>query len=465
MAATADRKRSRVLIAGGGVAALEATLALRRLASERVQITLLAPDPMFRHRPLSVTEPFGLAEPRTLELAEFARANEADFIRDSLAEVVPEEGHVITGSGGRLDYDALLIAIGARAGTSIPGALPFWDVEDRGAFGEVLAELDQGRSRRIAFAVPSRPSWPLGLYELALLTADRARERELDAVELTMVTPEPAPLAIFGEEGSRVVSGLLDRAGVEIRTDTTPVRFEDGRLSVRPGESMRCDRVVSLPVPAVPPIPGLPQDANGFIHADRFGLVLGVEGVYAAGDATTFPIKQGGIAAQQADCAARSIAAAAGADVAPWPFRPVLRGALLTEWGPRYMRAKLDEGNGTTARSHLWWPPGKLAGRYLAPYLARAAGYGEGQVELDDLESPIGDSALEADEGRDDVLALALASAESRAAGGDYRGALRWLEVAEDLETYLPADYEGRRADWQKRAAPRSVAPARPGPG
>ncbi len=37
----------RVLIAGGGVAALEATLALRTLAEERVAITLVAPESDF----------------------------------------------------------------------------------------------------------------------------------------------------------------------------------------------------------------------------------------------------------------------------------------------------------------------------------------------------------------------------------------------------------------------------------
>jgi sulfide:quinone oxidoreductase len=102
-------------------------------------------------------------------------------------------------------------------------------------------------------------------------------------------------------------------------------------------------------------------------------MVHGEQDVYAAGDATNSPIKQGGVATQQADAAAEAIAARAGADVEPQPFRPVLRGLLLTGATPRYMRAELSGGRGADSRvsDHaLWWPPSKIAGKRLAPYLA-----------------------------------------------------------------------------------------------
>ena len=96
--------------------------------------------------------------------------------------------------------------------------------------------------------------------------------------------------------------------------------------------------------------------------------------VYAAGDITTFPIKQGGIAAQQAVAAARSIAADAGAPVVPEPFDPILRGLLLTGDQDRYLRADVEGGRGAATivdADPLWWPPGKLAARYLTPFLAQ----------------------------------------------------------------------------------------------
>ncbi len=86
------------------------------------------------------------------------------------------------------------------------------------------------------------------------------------------------------------------------------------------------------------------------------------------------------MAAQQADAAAESIAARAGASVDPRPFRPVLRGLLLTGAEPRYMRSEVSGGQDVDSEvsDHiLWWPPGKIAGRYLAPALA-----------LDDVDHP-----------------------------------------------------------------------------
>jgi len=96
-----------------------------------------------------------------------------------------------------------------------------------------------------------------------------------------------------------------------------------------------------------------------------------VPGVFAAGDITAFPIKQGGLACQQADAAAMQIAADAGADVQPEPFKPVLRGMLLTERWARFLRrdaAGHGEQTDVAGRA-LWWPPTKIAGRELAGYL------------------------------------------------------------------------------------------------
>jgi hypothetical protein len=179
--------------------------------------------------------------------------------------------------------------------------------------------------------------------------------------------------------------------------------------------------------------------------------VLGVERVFAAGDATWFPVKQGGLAAQLADCAASAIAALAGAPVDPQVFRPVLRGALLTEWGPRYMRTRLDDTAGeAAAKSVLWWPPAKVAGKFLAPYLAAKAGYKTPQRPLEDLAAPVGDLATDIDSGHEDAVAVALSSASASAEARDFRGALRWLEVAEDLDLYLPSEYELKRISWRE---------------
>ena len=102
----------------------------------------------------------------------------------------------------------------------------------------------------------------------------------------------------------------------------------------------------------------------------------GVEGVYAAGDGTSFPVKQGGIATQQADAAAEHIAARLGARLEAEPFDPVLRGMLLTGSDSLYMRHTIagGGGEGTVSADRLWWPPDKISGRYLSAVLSGVSG-------------------------------------------------------------------------------------------
>jgi sulfide:quinone oxidoreductase len=122
---------------------------------------------------------------------------------------------------------------------------------------------------------------------------------------------------------------------------------------------------------AGPAIDGLPSDEGGFIPIDGHARIVGVDDVYAAGDGTNFPIKQGGIATQEADAAAADIAHRLGAAVDAEPFRPVLRGKLLTGEESLQLRSEIAGGGGEGAASldALWWPPHKVSGRYLAPWL------------------------------------------------------------------------------------------------
>jgi sulfide:quinone oxidoreductase len=117
----------------------------------------------------------------------------------------------------------------------------------------------------------------------------------------------------------------------------------------------------------------LPQDEHGFVETDDFGRVEGLTDVYAAGDLTRGSIKQGGIAAQEADAVASAIASELGAPVQPAPLRPVLRGLLLTGTVPRFLRNDPDTASEITSQP-LWWPPAKLVGRYLTPFLAEQLG-------------------------------------------------------------------------------------------
>lgn len=363
----------KVVIVGGGVAALEALIALRNLAEKRVSIELVTPTADFAYRPLAVAEPFGRGQAKRYDIVQIAGAHRAAVHLAGIQSVDAAAHTVLTWDGRSLDYDVLLVAVGAEPTTSIPGSITIKGPGYTSRFRTVLRELERRTVKNVAFAVPPGTSWPLPLYELALMTAAEMAKRGLRRVALSLVTPEEAPLELFGPAASEAARTLLDERGIELHAAHHPVEFRGGELSLVPSGRIRAERVVSLPRLLGPHVPGLPADAQGFIPVDLHGRVEGEQDVYAAGDATTSPIKQGGVATQQADAAAEAIAARAGAPVEPKPFRPVLRGLLLTGSTPRFMRAEVSGGRGedwAVSEQPLWWPPSKIAGHWLAPYLA-----------------------------------------------------------------------------------------------
>ena len=358
--------RTGVLIAGGGIAALETLLALRALAPDRADVTLLAPESDFVYRPLSVAEPFG-GHARRYPLWEIARDTGASLVADGLAEVRPGRHDIVCTSGAVLPYDKLVVATGGRALPAFAHALTFDD--DSGvAFGALLADLTQGYAHRVAFVVAPETLWVLPLYELAIQTARELWTLGVEGVRISLVTHESAPLEIFGEAGATVLGDLLGPEGIEF-IGSTRADVREGHVLLDPrGECLDVDRVVCLPRIEGRAVPGLPRDDAGFIEVDPHGRVPGTADVLAAGDGTAYPVKQGGLATQQADAVAATIAHDAGAGVEPEPFRPVLRGKLLTGGRDRFLSQDRAEATRGSADA-LWWPPAKIAGRYLAPFL------------------------------------------------------------------------------------------------
>jgi sulfide:quinone oxidoreductase len=402
----------RIVIAGGGIAGLEALVALRKHLGPGAQIDLLEANPQLVQRQRAVAEPFGVVAPPRFDLARIADDHDAHLRPDRRASVDVGEHRLRTLAGDMLDYDALLIAVGARPDVAVPGALTFSGPRDVGAYKELLEDIDAGRVSGVGFALSTAVTWPLPLYELALMTADHLRTTGRRDVGLVVVTAEHAPLEAFGARIASHIWSLMAEHRIAVRTDTAPLRAGPGGLLVAHGDTVQVDRIVSLPRLGGPWIEGLPADEAGFLPTDAYGAVEGVDAIWAAGDGTSFPIKQGGLAAQQAGAAATAIAAAHGADVAPQPFRPVLRGLLLNPGGARY----LEDTRGDMPEAPLWWPPTKVAAPHLGRYLHRTAG--EAEPSQADVM---------------DVGALLLALADHHATAGEDALAARCRNAAEQI--------------------------------
>jgi sulfide:quinone oxidoreductase len=384
----------RVVIAGGGVAALEAALALGHLAPDQTDVTVIAPNSEFVHRPMTVRKPFAYRNARRYPLAPIIRHAGAMLLCDELTRVDPAKRVVHTESGEEVHYDALLLALGARARPRYRHALTIDDRSLDQTLHGLIKDVESGDIASLAFVIPagtrplsrkaisrllakrtrprSRMAWPLPVYELALMAARRAHDMNIE-LDVSIITPEDAPLACLGPAASRGVVELLGRAGVDTITSAHAEVPRPGEVVINPGDRrVQAERVIALPELYGPSVHGIPGGEDGFIGINSYGLVDGAGPIFAAGDATEFTVKHGGIAAQQAYTAASTIAALAGARVTPEPFHPVIAGMLLTDRRPLYLTASMNGGHGFSSEITdipTWSPGTKIAAQYLAPYL------------------------------------------------------------------------------------------------
>ena len=270
--------------------------------------------------------------------------------------------------GALLKDDQLVLAPGTHAVPALPSSITL-DARRPSTVAAVAKALELGWSRAVAFVVPGGCTWPLPLYEFALLIADRVGERY--GVALHVVTPEPTPLAVFGAEASAALLLELEDQGIIFHGGVTTRLVDWHALEVGAPMPLRVDHIIALPTMHGPGLAGVPADPDGFIPVDRWCRVMGLDGVWAAGDGTDQPVKQGGIACQQADTIAAQIAAGPGAGDPAEPPDLVLRARLLTGSSDLYLQRTVGADDSEASFEPLWSPPAKVVGRHLVPYLER----------------------------------------------------------------------------------------------
>jgi sulfide:quinone oxidoreductase len=366
-------QRFSVLIAGGGVAGLEAAFALRELARDGVAVTMLSAGEDFVYRPLSIGEPFNRSYAEHYDLAGLATEAGAELVHGTLTHVDSEARIAHTAEGAKLHYDALLVATGARIEAAYEHATNVDDVHMDDLLHGLVQDIEEGYAHQLAIVVPAPMPWPFPAYELALMASERAYDMQTE-LAISLLTPERMALEVFGDQASRQVAALLAERHIELVTSAYCEVSQPQQVVVRPGgRVVHASRVVALPRLLGPRLTGLPTDGGGFLPVDEYGRVRGVDGVWAAGDATDVPIKQGGVAAQLAVVAARSIAERAGAVVQPIPFAPYVEGVLMTGGTPRYLRADPawpgPAGESIFTQVPRAIAPPKIAAAYLAPHL------------------------------------------------------------------------------------------------
>jgi sulfide:quinone oxidoreductase len=345
----------RVLIAGGGVAALETVMALRSLAGDRVAVAVIAPEDDFVYHPIAAKEPYPVGRMRRIPLERLLADADAQRFPLSVSAVDPARRVVSTTAGREFEYDELVLALGADPVPVVKHAMTWDDRTGAGTLGGLMRDFELGYSRRLAVVIPAGPVWPLRGYELALLFTLDARAMGLE-IRTWLVMPERSPLQMLGSEAVQSVSDALRDAGVAV-VFADQVEIEPGQpqvVAAHPsGTRVDVDRVVALPTLRGRPIPGIPVEEHGFVEIDEHCRVKRLEHVWAVGDITTYPVKAGGMAAEQADVAAEAIAASAGADVTPRALDAAGRADLAALPAGRYLEPRLETDGASDSATHL----------------------------------------------------------------------------------------------------------------
>jgi sulfide:quinone oxidoreductase len=326
----------RVLVLGGGFAALETAFLLHMRLRDRVDVRLVSDRDHFLFRPNSIYVPFG-GDPASLavDLRKPLARRHIGFERAAVAEVDPDAKFVSLSDGQRLAYDKLVVATGAdTAASEVPGlaehAATIWTTDSmldvRRQFAEVRDRAQRGEHRRVLFLVPPNNKCSGPLYEIVLMLETWLRRAHArDHVDITWSTYEQSFIQAFGPRLHEVVGGEFAARGIDGHTEEVVTEVLPGEVRYADGSSRGFDHLIAFP-PYVAAVryPALASDARGFVEtALETRLATGRDDVYAPGDAGDFPIKQAFLAFLQADAVADHIAADVTGEPVRAPFDPV----------------------------------------------------------------------------------------------------------------------------------------------
>lgn len=325
---------TRALVLGAGFGGISAALALRQGGMD---VTLVDERETFRMGLVNLWalsgETDGAAHQRPLRLLE---RHGLRFVQARVDAIDPARKSVSTTSGA-LPYDKLVIALGAP--TRMPGGWPaaahdLYTIEGARSFGDRLATMRAGRALVLAHSMPFK--CPPAPYEAAMLAKARA-----PGVEVTIATPEPHPIPVFGPVAGAAMRAMVEAQGVAVRNGATVERFEAGAVRFADGSSLPFDLLGVIPQ-HVPP-PAITALAGGFIEVDPVTLRTSFPDVWAIGDCTLLKIPSVGKPLPKAGVLAEAEALVAANDILGRPARFAGNGTCFVETG----HGRASEGRGS----------------------------------------------------------------------------------------------------------------------
>lgn len=312
----------KITVAGAGFAAVTGVRKLRKLLPD-ADITLVAPKPEFVFLPSLIWVPYGIRDGDDLrhDIRPLLNTLGITYCRASVTGITAD-GRVLETDDGPIENDALLIATGGRYIRKLPGIENAITIcEGVAAAERMKAGLESLDGGTIALGFGGNPKEPSAMrggpmFELLFgLDTWLRKEGRRDRFRLVFFTPAPRPGVRLGERAVERMLGEMKRRGIDTHLGHKIRSFENHVVQTEGGE-FAADLILFMPGltgPAWLQGSPLPLSPGGMIEADAMTAVRGMERVYVAGDAGSFPgpawmPKQAHMADLQAAAAAKNIA-------------------------------------------------------------------------------------------------------------------------------------------------------------
>lgn len=316
------QKNHRITVAGAGFAAITGVRELRK-ALPKADITLVAPKPEFVYLPSLIWVPYGIrsGEDLRFDIRPLLKDLGVEY-QQAAVTGVSADGRTLETDAGTLENDALLIATGGRYIKKLPGIENTITICEGIAaaerMGDGLRDLEGGTVALGFGGNPKEPSAMRGgpMFELLFgLDTWLRKQGKRDRFRLVFFTPAPRPGVRLGEKAVGKLLGEMKKRDIETHLGHKIQSFENKVVKTEGGE-IPSDMILFMPGmtgPAWMQGSPLPASPGGLIQADEMTAVQGMERVYVAGDAGSFPgpdwmPKQAHMADLQAVASSKNIA-------------------------------------------------------------------------------------------------------------------------------------------------------------
>ncbi|ACY49448.1 NAD(P)/FAD-dependent oxidoreductase [Rhodothermus marinus] len=298
--------KRRILVIGAGPGGIAAARRLRERIGDRLEIVLIEREGTAEFLPGTIATVLGEAP-----AAHWRTPLRLRGIEVQQGEVQRATGRGVVLTDGRtLEAEAVIAAPGLHLNLTAvparPNVFAFWSPTTAEAAREAVARLQRGRLVVVISGLPYR--CPPAPYSLAMQLAAFYRHHRRD-VQLTLTTPEEAPLASLGHGIPEFLLRSCAEAGVEVQLGRRPdwSAGTDRELVFTDGSRLAFDLALVVPPHGRAPMLATLPDEGVLVSVDA-RLETAEPGLFVVGDATRTSLpRAAGVATAQGRTAADAV--------------------------------------------------------------------------------------------------------------------------------------------------------------